>query len=225
MNQVKSMPPPPVPHRQTQTPHQTAVNVQGMPTASVTRPGKRRSPDEVEENQDKDGSPSSRKKPRTGGAPQTPGAQNLNVNGTPTASSSTMPPPPMLQQGQQGPPGGSQQQQQPGHQTPQGQPPSTPQMQNRYMPGPAGMGVGSAVGPGQQRAGTTGGPLGTMPSLAYPNPSVMNGARVSLGGSAGVPTVGAGVGGPSGMPMVPNTGPMGNQVGAAFKVLRYGAVR
>jgi len=195
------MPPPPVPsHRQPRTPHQTGVNV---PAMSTGRGAKRRSPDDPEENPDKDGSPSGRKKPRIGGAPQTPSAQNMSVNGTPAATSSTMPPPPLPSQGQQGPPGGGQQQQ-PGQpqqaHTPQGQPPSTPQ--NRYLSGPtAGMGLG------QSRPGPAGGPLGPMPTLAYSNPGVMNGARVSMSGAPGVPgTPGAGVGGPG-------SNPMGNHVG------------
>ena len=182
---------------------------------ATTRGAKRRTPDDPDELPDKDGSPSGRKKPRiAGGAPQTPGAQNMSVNGTPAAASSSMLPPPIPpQQGQQGPPGGGQQQQQPGQpqqaQTPQGQP-STPQV-NRLM----GMGMGGGVGLGQQRSGT-GGPLGTMPSLPYTNSGVMNGARVSMSGAAGVPgTPGAvaNVGGPGGMPIIPNTGQMGNQVG------------
>jgi len=209
------MPPPPVPLRQPQTPHQTGANVPGMPTG---RAAKRRSPDDPEENPDKDGSPSSRKKARTGGAtPQTPGAQNMNVNGTP--SNSTMAPP-------QGTPGGGggggsqQQQQQPSQpqqaQTPQGQLPSTPQqIQNRFMPGPGGMGMGmgmgGSMGPNQQRPGTASGPLGTMPPLGY-NPGVMNGTKGSMSGAPGVPGapgLGAGVVGPGGMSMIPQ----GNQVG------------
>lgn len=213
------MPPPPVPLRQSQTPHQTGTNVPGMPTG---RAAKRRSPDDPEENPDKDGSPSGRKKQRIGGgAPQTPGAQNMNVNGTPApvTSSSMMAPPPILQQGLQGPPGGGQQQQS-GHpqqtQTPQGQP-STPQIQNRFIPGSTGIGVGGSVGPGQQRPGTAGGPLGAMPSLPYPG--VMNGAKVSMSGAPGVPGtpgLGASVVGPGGMSMIPPTGPIGNQVGRSL---------
>jgi translation initiation factor IF-2 len=217
------MPPPPVPLRQPHTPHQTGTNVPGMPTG---RAAKRRSPDDPEENADKDGSPSGRKKPRMGGAPQTPGAQNGNVNGTPTAvtSSATMAPPLMLQQGQQGPPSGVQQPSQPQQtQTPQGQPPSTPQIPNRFMPGPAGM-VGS-VGPGQQRPGTAGGPLGTMPSLGYPNSGGMNGIKVSMAGAPGTPGLGAGGVGPGGMSMI-QTGPIGSQVGRSLSsFFCSGAVR
>lgn len=194
--------PPPVPsHRQPQTPHQTGVNVPGMPAG---RGAKRRSPDDPDENADKDGSPSGRKKPRISGAPQTPSAQNMNVNGAPAGTSSTMPPPPLPAQGQQGPPGGGQQQQpsQPQQaQTPQGQLPSTPQ--NRFIPNPTGL--------GQSRPN---GPLGTMPmpSLAYSNPGVVNGARVSMSGASGVPGTPS-VGGPGSVTMIPNTNPMGNQVG------------
>ena len=184
-----------------------------MPTG---RAAKRRSPDDPEENADKDGSPSGRKKARIGGAaPQTPGAQNMNVNGAPAASS-TMP---MHQQGQQGTPGGGQQQQQQQHaqtqqaHTPQGQLPSTPQIPSRFMPGPTGMGMGGGVGPGQQRTGTTSGPLGTMPSLGYPN---MNGTKINMTGTPGVPGapgLGAGVVGQGAMSMIPQTGQIGNQVG------------
>ena len=216
------MPPPPVPLRQPHTPHQTGANVLGMPTG---RAAKRRSPDDPEENPEKDSSPSGRKRARiSGAAPQTPGAQNMNPNG-PVISSSTMAPPPMLQQGQQGTPGGGQQQQQQQQQqqsgqpqqaqTPQGQLPSTPQIQSRFMPGPAGMGGGGGIGPGQ-RPGTASGPLGPMPLLPYTNPGVMNGTKVSMGGTPGVPGapgLGAGVVGQGGMSMIPQTGPIGNQVG------------
>ena len=212
------MPPPPVPLRQPQTPHQTGANVPGMPTG---RGAKRRSPDDPEENPDKDGSPSGRKKARIGGAaPQTPGAQNMNVNGTPAG---------VLQQAQQGTPGGGQQQQQQQQQqqhaqtqqtqAPQGQQPSTPQISNRFMPGPTGMGMGGGVGPSQQRPGTAGGPLGTMPSLGYSNPGVMNGTKVNMSGAPGVP----GAPGPGAMTMIPQTGPIGNQVGRGLS--RFGAPR
>ena len=84
----------------------------------------------------------------------------------------------------------------------------------------AGMRVGGGVGLGQplgqSRSGTTVGPLWTTPPLAYPNHGVMNGARINMSGIVGVPGapgVGAGVGGPSSMPMIPTMGPMGNQVG------------
>lgn len=211
------MPPPPVPLRQPHTPHQTGANVPGMPTGRVA---KRRTPDDPEENPDKDSSPSGRKRARTSGAaPQTPGAQNMNPNGPSAAaiSSSTMAPPPIHQQGQQGTPGGGQQQQQQQQagqpqqaQTPQGQLPSTPQIQSRFIPGPPGMGVGG-IGPGQ-RPGTASGPLGPMPLLPYTNPGVMNGTKVSMGGTPGVPG-GPGLVGPGGMSMIPQTGPIGNQVG------------
>lgn len=214
------MPPPPLPsHRPPQTPHQPGANVSGMSTA---RGAKRRSPEDPEEIQDKDGSPSGRKKPRISAAPHTPSAQKMNANGTPAATSSTMPPPPLPSQGGQQGPLGSGPQQPPNQaqqaqqaQTPQGQPPSTPQP--RFMSGPtAGMGVG--MGLGQPRPGPAGGPLGTMPSLAYPNPGVMNGSRVSMSGAPGVPGT-PGVGGPGGMPMIPNPNPMSNQVGRGLSII------
>ena len=119
-----------------------------------------------------------------------------------------MAPPPILQQSQQGTPGGGQQQQQllqqqhaqtQQTQAPQGQLPSTQQISNRF---PTGMGMGGGVGPGQQRPGTAGGPLGIMPSLGYPNTGVMNGTKVNMGGPPGVPGA--------------QTGPIGNQVGSSL---------
>jgi hypothetical protein len=188
-----------------------------MSTAARTL--KRRSPDEAEGDPDKDGSPSGQKKRKIGaGAPQTPSAQNMNINGTLTAPNSTMPPPPILQQGL---PGGQQSQQpsQPQQaQMPQGQPPSTPHVQPRFPPGPV-----MSVVHGQQRPGAVSGvagPMGGMGNgpLTYPNPGVINPTRVSLSGAAGVP------GTPSGIP-IPNTGPMVHPVGRGFKVNFFWSLR